>query len=212
MTRINQTASIGYQEQVYHERRTPSADASNVARWVLTPAILAFFFTGALTAGLGLAGTAASTFGFVVGLFMFGGGLGGNMMILVRALTFDKQPAVVITERTPVAVQMADEAQQTIGGNRPLFVPSTSPHIVEFRGRSYDFTPRQLRLMVDRVEDGNKGIARDALEIETAVYPDVRYIMAGLDYWRERGRGSGVYEWTNAGLTWLEGQMREQLM
>ena len=207
MARVNQTTSIGYQEQVYHERRTPSADASNVARWVLTPAILAFFFTGALTAGLGLAGTAVSTFGFVVGLFMFGGGLGGNAMILVRALTFDKQPAVVITERTPVAMELP-EREQTIGGNRPLFVPSTSPHIVEFRGRSYDFTPRQLRLMVDRIEDGNRGIARDALEIETAVYPDVRYIMAGLEYWQERSRGSGVYEWTNAGLAWLREQMR----
>lgn len=205
MERVNQTISLGVSESVYHERRTPSVDASSVARWVISPAILAFFFTGALTAGLGLAGTASSTFGFVAGLFMFGGGLGGNMMILVRAITFDKQPAVVITERTPIVHERQADAQ-TLGGNRPVMVPTTNLHTVEHRGHKYDFSTRQCRLMIDRIEDGNFAVARDAFEIESTAYSDVRYIMGGVGYWAENGRG---VEWTDTGARWLEGQMRQ---
>ena len=206
--RINQTTSIGYQEQVYHERRTPSADASNVARWVITPSITAFFFGVALFGGLALAGVASSVFGFTAGMGAAGGGLTGIVILLVRSVTFDKQPAVSITERTPVAVQLADEPQQSISGNRPVYVPSSNPHVVEFEGRSYDFSSRQLSLMQDRIENQNFGVARDPFRISTADFDDVRYIMTGLSYWAERGRGSGVYEWTDAGLGWLREQMR----
>ena len=206
--RINQTTSIGYQEQVYHERRTPSADASNVARWVITPSITAFFFGVALFGGLALAGVASSVFGFTAGMGAAGGGLTGIVILLVRSVTFDKQPAVSITERTPIPMELPEREAQSIGGNTPIYVPSQNPHIVEFRNRSYDFTNRQLRLMQDRIDDDNLGVARDAFEIETAVYSDVRYIMTGLSYWAERGRGSGVYEWTDAGLGWLRDQMR----
>lgn len=202
---MNETTFIGYQEQVYHERRTPSPDASNVTRWIIQPSVLAFVMTGAVGAGIALASSAHSTAGFTVGMFLFLGGVGGDLMIVIRSVTFDKQPAVIINERTPVAMELP-EREQTMTGNRPIMVPTSNRHVVEYRGHSYDFSPRQCRLMIDRVEEGNKSVARDAFEIESTAYSDVRYIMAALGYWQENGRG---VEWTREGVTWLEDQMRQ---
>ena len=206
MNQFNQTgASVGYLHQTYHERRAPSADASSVQRWIIAPSILAAFLGGAMFAGFGLAGTAASTFGFVAGLGMFGAGLVGNGMLVIRAVTFDKSAHVVIDERTPVQVETPARPAQTIGGNRPVMVPTAAPHRVEWQGRSYNFEPRQLRLMIDRIEDENTSVARDAFSIAPSDYSDVRSIMGGLGYWRVERVG---VEWTPAGIEWLRGRMR----
>jgi hypothetical protein len=206
MTRHEQTgANVGYLHQTYHERRSPSTDASSVTRWIISPSILGAALGGAMFAGVGLAGTAVSTFGFVVGLGMFGGGLCGGLMLVIRAVTFDKSAHVVIDERTPVQVETAARPAQTIGGNRPVMVPTQEPHRVEYNGRSYSFSPTQLRLMIDRVEDENTAVSRDAFQIESSAYQDVRYIMSGAGYWRVERTGA---EWTPAGIAWLKAQMR----
>ena len=207
MNQFNQTggASVGYLHQTYHERRAPSADASSVQRWIIAPSILAAFLGGAMFAGFGLAGTAASTFGFVAGLGMFGAGLVGNGMLVIRAVTFDKSAHVVIDERTPVQVETEQRPAQTISGNRPVMVPTQEPAKVEHGGRSYSFSPTQLRLMIDRIEAENTAVARDAFQIATADYGSVRDIMSALGYWRVE-RVS--VEWTAAGISWLAGRMR----
>lgn len=204
MDHFKQTRVIGYQTQVYSETRTPSEDASNVARWVITPSVTAFFFGVALFGGLALSGAASSTFGFTAGMGAAGGGLTGIMILLVRSVTFDKQPAVSIRETTPIPMELPEQ-EQAIGGNRPVMVPTANNHEVEHRGHKYNFSPRQCRLMIDRIEDGNWTVARDAFEIESTSYSDVRYIMQGRGYWTENGRG---VEWTGEGAAWLKEQMR----
>lgn len=206
MNRYEQTgAATSMLHQTYYERRSPSPDASSVQRWIIAPSILGAVFGGAMFAGVGLAGTAVSTFGFVIGLGMFGAGLCGGCMLIVRAVTFDKTGGVVIDERTPVQVETPARPAQTIGGNRPVMVPTNEPHIVESGGRSYSFSVTQLRLMIDRVEDDNTAVARDAFQIESAAYPAVKAIMAALGYWRVERTG---VEWTPEGIEWLRGRMR----
>ena len=204
MNRYEQ-AGTSVLHQTYYEKRSPSPDASSVKKWVIAPSILGAVFGGAMFAGVGLAGTAVSTFGFVVGLGMFGAGLCGGCMLIVRAVTFDKSANVVIDERTPVQVETPERQAQTISGNRPVMVPTNEPHRVEFNGRSYNFEPRQLRLMIDRIEDENTAVARDAFGIAPSDYSDVRSIMGGLGYWRVERVG---VEWTPAGIEWLKGRMR----
>ena len=204
MNRYEQ-AGTSVLHQTYYEKRSPSPDASSVKKWVIAPSILGAVFGGAMFAGVGLAGTAVSTFGFVVGLGMFGAGLCGGCMLIVRAVTFDKSANVVIDERTPVQVETPTRPAQAIGGNRPVMVPTNEPHRVEFNGRSYNFEPRQLRLMIDRIEDENTAVARDAFGIAPSDYSEVRSIMGGLGYWRVERVG---VEWTPAGIDWLKGRMR----
>lgn len=204
MSRYEQTgASILH--QTHYERRTPSVDASSVKRWIIAPSILAAVLGGSLFAGIGLSGDAKSTFGFVVGMALFGAGLVGNAILIIRVVTFDKSPHIIIDQRTPVQVETAARPAQTIGGNRPVMVPTQEPHRVEYNGRSYSFNPTQLRLMIDRVEDDNTAVSRDGFQIESSAYQDVRYIMGGAGYWRVERTG---VEWTPAGIAWLKAQMR----
>ncbi len=207
MSQFNQTggASVGYLHQTHHERRTPSVDASSVKRWIIAPSILAAVLGGALFSGIGLAGEARSTFGFVVGMALFGAGLVGNAILIIRVLTFDKSPQIVIDQRTPVQIETAQRPAQTISGNRPVMVPTQEPAKVEHGGRSYSFSPTQLRLMIDRIEAENTAVARDPFQIATADYNAVRDIMSALGYWRVE-RVS--VEWTAAGISWLAGRMR----
>jgi hypothetical protein len=102
-------------------------------------------------------------------------------------------------------VETAARQAQTIGGNRPVMVPTNEPHRVEYNGRSYSFSPTQLRLMIDRVEDENTAVSRDAFQIESSAYQDVRYIMSGAGYWLVERTGA---EWAPAGIAWLKAQMR----
>jgi len=190
MNRFNQTTYTGTQETVYREQRTPSADASDVMRWVIVPAMAGGLFGVGLFGGVALAGITDSVAGFTIGMASAGGGLMGIVFLGLRMMTFDKEPAVSIMERTPVAIPQPDPPQ-TVGGNRPVFVPSQAPHEVEHNGRSYSFTMRQLRLMVDRVEDENLTIARDAFGIETGAYAQVQAVMAGRGYW-QKGRGVAI--------------------
>ena len=204
MNRYEQ-AGTSVLHQTYYERRTPSADAASIGRWVVTPSILAAFLGGLLFAGMGLAGTAVSTLGFIAGLWMFGAGLVGICMLILRVVTFDRTGNVTVNESTPVQVETPARPAQTIGGNRPVMVPTAAPHRVEWQGRSYNFEPRQLRLMIDRIEDENTSVARDAFSIAPSDYSDVRSIMGGLGYWRVERVG---VEWTPAGIEWLKGRMR----
>jgi hypothetical protein len=88
---------------------------------------------------------------------------------------------------------------------RPVFVPSNDGATVAHGNQSYRFSQRQLRLMQDRIETGELGVARDAFNITGADYITLRGIMASLGYWSEdRGR----YSWSDAGLAWLADQMR----
>ena len=167
--------------------------------------LLAAVLGGALFSGIGLAGEARSTFGFVVGMALFGAGLVGNAILIIRVLTFDKSPQIVIDQRTPVQIETAQRPTQTISGNRPVMVPTQEPAKVEHNGRSYSFTPTQLRLMIDRIEAENTAVARDAFQIATADYGDVRNIMSALGYWRVDRAG---VEWTATGIGWLVGRMR----
>ena len=89
--------------------------------------------------------------------------------------------------------------------NGRIHVPSQSGGRVTHGEHSYTFTARQLRLMIDRIEDDNLSVARDAFEIETAAYPQVRMIMAQLGYWQE---GRAGHNWTEAGVSWLRNEMR----
>lgn len=204
MNRYEQ-AGTSVLHQTYYERRTPSADAASIGRWVVTPSILAAFLGGLLFAGMGLAGTAVSTFGFIAGLWMFGAGLVGICMLILRVVTFDRTGNVTVNESTPVQMETPARPAQAIGGNRPVMVPTAAPHRVEWQGRSYNFEPRQLRLMIDRIEDENTAVARDAFSIAPSDYSDVRSIMGGLGYWRVERVG---VEWTPAGIEWLRGRMR----
>ncbi len=206
MSRYEQTgASVGYLHQTHHERRTPSVDASSVKRWIIAPSILAAVLGGALFSGIALAGDARSIFGFVVGMALFGAGLVGNAILIIRVLTFDKSPQIIIDQRTPVQVETGQRPAQTISGNRPVMVPTQEPAKVEHGGRSYSFTPTQLRLMIDRIEAENTAVARDPFQIATADYNAVRDIMSALGYWRVDRVG---VEWTAAGISWLAGRMR----
>jgi hypothetical protein len=86
-----------------------------------------------------------------------------------------------------------------------VFVPSNDGATVAHGNQSYRFSQRQLRLMQDRIETGELGVARDAFNITGADYITLRGIMAALGYWSEdRGRTS----WSDAGLAWLADQMR----
>ena len=204
MNRYEQTGT-SVLHQTYYERRTPSADAASIGRWVVTPSVLAAFLGGLLFAGIGLAGTDAPTFRFVAGLWMFGAGLVGIGMLLLRVVTFDRTGNVTVNQSTPVQMETPERPAQAIGGNRPVMVPTNEPHRVEFNGRSYNFEPRQLRLMIDRIEDENTAVARDAFGIAPSDYSEVRSIMGGLGYWRVERVG---VEWTPTGIEWLKGRMR----
>lgn len=204
MMRHEQTGA--YAHQTYYERRTPSADAASVRKWIIAPSLLAAALGGMLFSGIGLAGTGGPTFGFIIGLFMLGSGLVGIGMLILRVVTFDRTGNITINQSTPVAPeQPAQQAPQTISGNRPVMVPTNEPHTVAYHNRSYSFEPRQLRLMIDRIEDGNTTVARDAFGIATSDYPELKIIMAGLDYWRVERVG---VEWTPAGIEWLKSRMR----
>lgn len=204
MNRYEQ-AGTSVLHQTYYERRTPSADAASIGRWVVTPSVLAAFLGGLLFAGIGLAGTDAPTFRFVAGMFMFGSGLVGICMLILRVATFDRTGNVTVNQSTPVQMETPARPAQVIGGNRPVMVPTNEPHIVESGGRSYSFSVTQLRLMIDRVEDDNTAVARDAFQIESASYPAVKAIMSDLGHWRVERTG---VEWTPEGIEWLRGRMR----
>jgi hypothetical protein len=204
---MSQTTYTGTQETVYREQRTPSPDTSSVAIWVIAPALVGFLFGASLFGGISLAGDTNNVAVNALGMMLAGGGLVGLLVLGWRTLTFDGSQNVSIMQRTPIVTPQPDQPQ-TVGGNRPVFVPSQAPHEVEHNGRSYSFTVRQLRLMVDRVEDDNLTVARDAFGIETGAYDQVKAVMSGLNYW-QRGRGSDRIVWTDAGLDWLHAQMRE---
>ena len=107
-----------------------------------------------------------------------------------------------VTERTQVEPERQSPHR---AANGRIYVPTRAGGRVAHGEHSYTFSQRQLRLMIDRIEDDNLSVARDAFEIETAAYPQVRMIMAQLGYWQE---GRAGHNWTDAGASWLREEMR----
>lgn len=202
---------IGYTTTRYTEDRRPADDAASVGRWIIGPVVVASFLGAAMFGGL--AGMSEFDGGvFVFSAFLFGGGFLGFVMMVLRVLTYDKRPYVTIKETTQEPVREAPEPQQPIRGNAaPTYTQPNGDVTIEHGDLKHKFSSRQMRLMLDRVEDENYQVAQNAFEIAPGQeYNDVCTIMSNLDYWRVWRRAGKIsrVEWQDSGVAWLRANAR----
>ena len=202
---------IGFTTTNYKEQRKPSEDAASVGRWIIGPAILSAFLGAAMFGGI--AGMSQFTGGwFVFWALMFGGGFMGLLMMLLRVVTFDKRPYVHITETTQEPVRAEVPKQEPMKGNAaPTYTqPNLSVIVEDDTNGRYEFSRRQMMLMMNRVDAGGRQVARDAFEITPTDYPTVCAIMSKAGYWKVWQRSGKIsrVDWLDYGLEWLRAKAR----
>lgn len=208
--------TFAYQEQT--ERRQPSEERGKVANWIIWPSILLIFCGLIMFAGLGIVYrefynaardyTVTLSGSFVFGMGMIGGGFLGAIGVVVYSFSFDGSPRTSTTKKTPV-LMTPQEAEQFIGGNTAVHIPSSNAHKVEAGNRKYSFTNEQMRHLADRYfqENADYRVTRDNAAGKK-MFQDwafAKIVMIEAGYWADEG--SGTY-WTEEGGAWFEGRMR----
>jgi hypothetical protein len=211
---------IGYTTTTYKEDRRPAEDASNVGRWIIAPAILASGLGAAMFGGwagvlpvffvafvmddpagsLGMMG-----YSFVFSSLLFGGGFVGLLMMFVRVATYDKKPFISIRETVQEPVREEPKKQPIRGNNSVSHVQPNGTVTVEYKNSKHEFQRTQIKAMLDRLDDENYQVGRDAFGITPEEYSGVCEIMAGLEYWRVWKRGGKIsrVELLDDGAEWL---------
>lgn len=210
-----------YTTTTYKEERKPAEDAASVGRWVIGPAVVAgflgaFFFAG--WAGIAPVFVTAfvmddpetslsmMTFSFVFYSLLFGGGFVGLMMMFTKSLSYDKKPFVNITETTQEPVKEERKEEKIRGNSAPTYTQPNGNVDIEWGEKKYTFTRRQIKAMLDRLDDENYQVAQNAFSIAPGQnYSDVCEIMAGLGYWRVWKRDGKIsrVELLDDGAEWL---------
>ena len=200
---------IAYQKT--SEKTQPSPDKGSVQKWIIGPSWLAIFSGFVAATGAAMAVVANHDFVFVLGIGMFGGGSAGLFTIGLKSMSFDRSGVISFTEETPIIYDQPDGTGNTSAIRSPIYVAKREGAQVDYNRQSYQFTSSQINAMFTRAESeaktgqSTRTVARDPFGITGTDYPQVQYIMAGLDYWKKQRTG---IEWTNTGLAWLEAQAR----
>jgi hypothetical protein len=202
-------AMIAYEK--HSETSKPSPDKGDVTKWIIAPSWLAGFWGTVAGIGIAMAVVANHDAVFVIGIGMFGGGSAALATITLKSLSFDRDGVVSMSTETPIIYDQPDAPGDSRGIRSPIYVAKREGAQVDYNRQSYQFTSSQINAMFTRAEAEAKAgqsvrtVARDPFGITGTDYPQVQYIMAGLDYWKKQRNG---IEWTNSGLAWLEAQAR----
>lgn len=199
--------SIAYETVL--DERNPSPHKGDVWKWIVWPAIFAFFSALAWGVGAGLIVSATAngkTSYFIWGCGFFSAGLVGLLTIAIKSFSFDKTDITRSKTTTPIFYTNEDTPGQNMSGNRPITV-SSQPVIVEYDKQKYTWSKEQLNRMQDRLESGNFTISRDYFKIASGDYPTIKYIMTNCGLWYEEN--NNTFEWSDDGITWHGKAMRK---
>lgn len=200
---------VAYTTTRYKESRRPSEDAANVGRWVIGTAIVFSSFGFAMGAGIswaaGFSFWGGVSFGFAMAGFM------GFSVGILRIATYDKKPYIDIQEHKTEPVIYDDETEEQTPIRYSGNIQTKGNAMAEYNGRKYEFTSEQIRLMIDRVEQGDNTIAQNPLKFKPGDdYNLAAYVMGNLDYWnveRQHGKIKSI-KWFDDGIAWLMRQTR----